>query len=797
MGTDDSAVKENGFRFDRKDAAMLALLTAICVMVLWPIISAGAEVAPGLANHDARTQWYPWRAYAAESIKSGVFPLWNPYILCGVPFVGNFQSALFYPPNLVFLIVPIGVAARASILLHVWLSILFTYLLARQLRCGLTGAAVSAMVFGFCAAQLLRVPAGHWGVSCAIPWLALILLCTELLMRKPSRIVLVVGACAAAFQVLSGVPQYVFISVLAAASFAIVRSIGAGLDWRGRLRRWGAFAGMYALGAGVAAIQLLPGIEAAMNGARSLPMRRAWIEQFSLAPEWFFTLLIPGFFGGTKNAPYWGRFLYWEMIAYIGVVGLVLVLYALFFLRPRRTLVWFAVPALLMLLLAFGKHTPLMGFMLWAFPMSGMFRGAAKFLLPFSLFLAILAGLGADALAAEWKQAGKRFVCLTFLLLAAVGVLLALASPTGGMLAWLQEEIVSSGECLMSPGRLPTPGELAKPLRASGIASLLILACMLLGCLWMRRSKVEHGGRMFQAMLITIVIVDFYGFSRLFIGPECTFKVEGSAWPKGGAELLRLEGGEHRALAVDCPQMNDGMLERVPTVEGIEPNPPAYFHQLFRAGHGLSSDIAPSVYQLQPSPIADAAALGRILVREEMRAEIPDGHIILSDEEWNLWGLNDAVPRALIVREAVWGNSPSAFLQMSLRNDPRETVVLDTSASPPPSDSFGDESSARIVESGPNRVRIAATLKESGWLVLLDNYFPGWKATVDGVPTKIHRANFAFRAVALASGEHEVVFLYKPLSLRLGIGVSAAALLACAVITLSVLRRKYGSAIAD
>ena len=126
-----SQAQGNG-RFDAKDVGMLFALLLVAVIALWPILCAAPAQAPGLPGQDGRTQWYPWRALAADSIRHGSLPLWNPYVLCGVPFLGNFQSALFYPPNFIFVVAPIGVAARASILFHVWLSMIFTYLLARM-----------------------------------------------------------------------------------------------------------------------------------------------------------------------------------------------------------------------------------------------------------------------------------------------------------------------------------------------------------------------------------------------------------------------------------------------------------------------------------------------------------------------------------------------------------------------------------------------------------------------------------------------------------------------------------------
>jgi uncharacterized membrane protein YfhO len=60
--------------------------------------------------------------------------------------------------------------------------------------------------------------------------------------------------------------------------------------------------------------------------------------------------------------------------------------------------------------------------------------------------------------------------------------------------------------------------------------------------------------------------------------------------------------------------------------------------------------------------------------------------------------------------------------------------------------------------------------------LLLDTYFPGWKATVDGRTTPIYRADYNFRAVSLPEGAHTVTFTYRPLSFRLGLGTSGVML---------------------
>jgi uncharacterized membrane protein YfhO len=73
-----------------------------------------------------------------------------------------------------------------------------------------------------------------------------------------------------------------------------------------------------------------------------------------------------------------------------------------------------------------------------------------------------------------------------------------------------------------------------------------------------------------------------------------------------------------------------------------------------------------------------------------------------------------------------------------------------------------------IISYTPNRVIIAKNEGE-GTLVLSDTYYPGWKATIDGVEEKVLRVNNIFRAVEVPKGKHIVVFDYKPKSFTWGL----------------------------
>jgi hypothetical protein len=102
------------------------------------------------------------------------------------------------------------------------------------------------------------------------------------------------------------------------------------------------------------------------------------------------------------------------------------------------------------------------------------------------------------------------------------------------------------------------------------------------------------------------------------------------------------------------------------------------------------------------------------------------------------------------------------------------------------------EELARVTHYAPERVEIEVTVEAPGYLVLTDTWYPGWEATVDGVPVPIYRADLLFRAVAVRAGNHRVVFAFRPMSLRVGAGISLAGLVGlgvAAALALSKARR--------
>lgn len=81
-------------------------------------------------------------------------------------------------------------------------------------------------------------------------------------------------------------------------------------------------------------------------------------------------------------------------------------------------------------------------------------------------------------------------------------------------------------------------------------------------------------------------------------------------------------------------------------------------------------------------------------------------------------------------------------------------------------------SEAIITNYSPNTVEITTKSDQEKFLFLADAFDPGWKAYINGVETKVYRANFNFRAVKIPPGEQQIIFNYEPTSFKIGKTIS-------------------------
>ena len=118
---------------------------------------------------DIHLQYFAWRHFAFHNLAQGTLPFWNPYIFSGTPFIAGMQSALFYPFNVLYLLLPIHLAINYTVILHIFLSGVFFYFFMRTLNVERFAVFLSALVYMFAATQICRIYAGHLSTLCTMP----------------------------------------------------------------------------------------------------------------------------------------------------------------------------------------------------------------------------------------------------------------------------------------------------------------------------------------------------------------------------------------------------------------------------------------------------------------------------------------------------------------------------------------------------------------------------------------------------------------------------------------------------
>src|SRR6267143_847110 len=231
-------------------------LALLCLAMFFDALVAPAQWVLGRVDTDLPFQFLPWREFGFRELAKGNLALWNPHIFAGTPFFGGMQSALLYPPNWLFMALPLPLAVNWSIALNVWMLGAFMYLWGVQRRLQPFAAFVSAAILMFCAPYFLRVSAGHLTNLAAMAWIPLIFLSIDGWLRERRPLWCLLGTLAVAMQIFAGHPQYVYFTAMVAAGYSLLRL----LEYRdGRLAAATGPAAIYAGGALLAAVQLLTG----------------------------------------------------------------------------------------------------------------------------------------------------------------------------------------------------------------------------------------------------------------------------------------------------------------------------------------------------------------------------------------------------------------------------------------------------------------------------------------------------------------------------------------------------------
>jgi hypothetical protein len=397
-----------------------ALAVLAPIVHFWPAAAGRLLLAPG----DAVLYLVPVRRLAAEFVARGQWPLWNPFVFAGFPFLAVSQTAVLHPGTWMFLVLPALWAVNLQMIATYAIAALGTFAYARAIGASVAGATLAATTF-----SLSGFNVGHLGYTGLVQATALLpaaLWGAERLRHKQSAGVVAGGAAAVGLGVLAGHPQG---SLLVAGTVAAYAAYFAAATRppAGRERYLAACAAMLVAGLLLGAVQLVPTAELVSHTRRSA-LGFEEFSSFALPPAQVPTLVFPFLFGGDTTTPYWGAWNFFELFGYTGLVPLIAALAAWPLVRHDVVARFWVALAFLSLALALGQATPLAS-LAYRVPVWNLFRAPARALLQFDLAVAVLAAIGASHALRSNPRWLRRAAVATGLFVAVAAVVAATLGP--------------------------------------------------------------------------------------------------------------------------------------------------------------------------------------------------------------------------------------------------------------------------------------------------------------------------------------------------------------------------------
>jgi hypothetical protein len=442
---------------NRKPRIVVALTLFLLPLVyFFPAVLGKVTLAPG----DGWTQILGIRVLIGQMLSQGELPLWNPYIFAGMPLLASIQPGALYPPTWLFALFSAQTAMNLLVLTTYHVALFGTYLFARRTGASRVGAVIAAVTFGLGGYMVAHL--GHTNRINAAAWLPWILLAIEQLHSQLRWRWVAFGAVFIALQQFAGDPQMTAYSAMLAGAYTLFTLVVRTAPER-RKRFVVLLWAMVVCGGLLSMIQVMPARELQRLGDRA-GIDYHYFSQFSFPPSQIFELFFPYYFGGAALDPYrvsyWGKWNLAETCGYVGMAAWLLAFVAVFsrknlssmkHLSPTkpheedtkeetdrlgllsvsscdfvgaeaaRFISFWAICAVVALLLAFGSHLPFGLYKLMhKVPVYNLFRASGRNFMEMNFALGMLAGFGVTALAKFEQAIARRILLKSVALLAAI-----------------------------------------------------------------------------------------------------------------------------------------------------------------------------------------------------------------------------------------------------------------------------------------------------------------------------------------------------------------------------------------
>jgi hypothetical protein len=732
---------------------------------------------------------YVARAFYAQALTElGTFPRWAPQILGGTPFLEALSGGdSLYPPSLLLLLVMEPYRALGwKLVIHVAAAGFFMFGWVRALGASRPAALLGGTAYLLAPYLVSLVYPGHDGKLFVTALAPLLFWVVERHFQRPSLSAFTAVALVVALVIYTTHFQMAYFLFGAVGLYAILRAVETAKTPGARVAglRFGLFLMAAVAGAGIAAVQLVPAVEYVTESSRRVQTTREaaqesgveWSSSWSLHPEEVMALVIPEFAGNNSGGADWSQGTYWgrnvtrDNHSGAGVLTLLLAVVALFGAGGQRRIRWFfAGLGMLALLFALGAHTPVWRIFYEVVPGIRLFRAPDQVMFLFAFSAATLAALGLDRILEQTsdESAARRIALTLWISAGALGALALLAASGGLSSIWTTGFYAD-----IDPARLERLATL-EPFIVRGAWTSFALALTAGVIVWTHRAGYMPAAAI-VGLLVFVVAIDEFRISSGFIRT-----IDFAQWsaPDGNIQAVlereRASTEPYRLLSfAQNGQDVHPALHGIELAGGHHPNDLSRYRELIgMVGSGLPQNLLDDDirrllnvrYILWPDYQFGQSISGMPIVS---RTQLQNGtpyETILEDA---------GLPRARLVGVAtVKSDAEAVPYMLSDEFDPVREVVL-AEPSPVALDGTPPGGSVTWVSRTPNELRLAVTTERPALLVIADNWFPAWQATVGGAEAPVLRAYHTLRAVPVPAGQHEVVMRYRSQTVARSLWVS-------------------------
>jgi hypothetical protein len=747
-------------------------------------------------GRDVAPFFYPMKHFLASTVRAGELPLWNPWVAGGEPFFASLQPGLLYPGSLVLYGLPMPAAFDWLIMLHYPLAGAGLALLLRRWGHGWTAAVLGGSVFmlgGFLSSL------GNFVNNLqTVAWLPWIFIAWDRVLDggRIKDLLLFAVLCGIAF--LGGEPQMLTLGLGLVFAHGLFKAEARDL---GRGKQTAAFVIAGILAVALVSVQLLPFAEYMSHSVRRLPIDLEYASSRSLESAGALHFLLPpalrsgahGFstrFMASSEVP-------WILSVYAGGITLAFALIGALRGRGARWTVFWLTAAALSVLLALGSHSPLYRALFTWVPPFRPFRYPEKFLLFGALAVSVFAAQGTD----RWLDIGRPPVGEEGIV-RRVGVWLPILA-VGGLYVGLAAGLASIDGLLPAAcGRWLGEALLCEdPVGAAGLYERIALRiAALIVCLgvvtWLHRSGRLRRS-LASAIVVALAVVDLT-LAHRDVNPSVESDVYVTApWTADALDELmsprgdvRYRGSPHHAamgsivtvrgawelsnMYLDYQTMgpNVGQIFGFPMQDGLQ--------GVELISVALTNEAALRAWSDNPLRFLRAMNVGFYADATVSADSIAGLTPAASHPELpiRIYAVPDPVARLHLVGDYEIRDGQASALRRVLEDDfpLGDRIVLETE----PRVDLDSMASGRILSRADRTNQVTAKVSASGPMlaVLSDRWYPGWKATVNGVEAPVLRANGVFRAVPVPAGVSDVEFCFAPGSILIGAAISLAGLLA-------------------